>query len=478
MTPELKILILEDSPEDAELIQRELRRGGVNFRAVVASDERDFFNALNDNGFHAVLSDNALPQYSSIQALKLVKAIHPESAFILVTGTVSEEFAVKIIQEGADDYILKTNLVRLPTALMKAIERRRTQQEMEQERNLSVEIINSLPGIFYLFDLSGRFVRWNRNFERVSMYSFNEVARMKPWDFFRGPNKVHSASPGEGADVVTRGEEVFLIRRDGQVVPYLLLQTETEYGGNRCLLGIGMDISEGKKSEMELKEMNEQLRSLSHRMSSVREEEQKRIAREIHDELGQQLTGLKMDLHSLKTGIASGQTTEQLEAKFANLFGLVDETIKSIRKIASELRPSMLDDLGLAAALEWQSHEFARRFNIETHFYADEASKNLQLDVDIATGVFRIFQESLTNIARHAGPCTVRATMMIDGENLVLVVSDNGHGFSSNSGTKKTLGLVGMRERANMMGANVEINSIIGKGTDMILVLPLHRQPS
>lgn len=475
MTPELKLLILEDSPADAELIQRVLQRAGLSFKAVVASDERGFFDALHDNGFHAVLSDNALPQYNSTQALKLVKTIHPQTAFILVTGTVSEEFAVKIIQEGADDYILKTNLTRLPTAILNAIERKKTQKEVEQEKNLSVEIINSLPGIFYLYDKSGRFIRWNRNLEHVSHYPFNEVARMKPWDFFVPDGKTKGErSANWFTESGTQGEEVTLIGKDQTRIPYLLLQTEIEYGGSACLLGIGMDISTGKKSELELKELSVQLRSLTHRLNSIREQEQRRIAREIHDELGQQLTGLKMDVFSLKNAVAAGKTADQLEPKFTEVFGLIDQAIKSIRKIASELRPSMLDDLGLVAALEWQSQEFTKRFNIQVTFIADEHSREFELDPDVATGIFRIFQESLTNIARHAGPCTVKATLIINDGKLIMTVSDTGHGFNSgNRGTRKTLGLVGVRERAMMIGATVEIFSQLGKGTDVMLTLPL-----
>lgn len=475
MTQELKLLILEDSPDDADLIQRVLKRSGLNFQAVVASDERGFFNALNDNGFHAVLSDNALPQYNSTEALKLVKTIHPQTAFILVTGTVSEEFAVKIIQDGADDYILKTNLTRLPTAIMKAIERKKSQKEVEQEKNLSVEIINSLPGIFYLYDKSGRFIRWNRNLEFVSHYQYNEVARMKPWDFFKADRQTISSTAGPWfSESGPQGEEVTLIGKDGSRIPYLLLQTEIEYGGSACLLGIGMDISTSKKSELELKELSVQLRSLTHRLNSIREQEQRRIAREIHDELGQQLTGLKMDVFTLKNAVAAGKTANQLETKFGEVFSLIDEAIKSIRKIASELRPSMLDDLGLVAALEWQSQEFTKRFNIQTSFNADEKAKRYELDPDVATGFFRIYQESLTNVARHAGPCTVKSTLEITNGNIIMKVMDTGKGFSSNNKEpRKTLGLVGVRERAMMIGANVEIFSEPGQGTELILSMPL-----
>ena len=165
-------------PQDAELLQTILKRAGLQFKGVVASDEVEFLQAMMTNEYHAVLADNALPQYSSLEALKMIRTTNPHVAFILVTGTVSEEFAVKIIQQGADDYILKTNLTRLPSAITNAIEKKRierqkeiAEKETEKEKELSLSIINSLPGIFYLCESNGKFLRWNKNFERISGYT-------------------------------------------------------------------------------------------------------------------------------------------------------------------------------------------------------------------------------------------------------------------------------------------------------------------
>ena len=157
MNTELKLLLLEDNPADADLIQTLLKRAGLQFSAVVAGDEAEFLAAMKREGYHAVLADNALPQYSSMEALKLIRKTNPNVAFILVTGTVSEEFAVNIIQQGADDYILKTNLTRLPAALQSAIEKKKiryekelAEKEREKEKELSISIVNSLPGVFFL----------------------------------------------------------------------------------------------------------------------------------------------------------------------------------------------------------------------------------------------------------------------------------------------------------------------------------------
>jgi DNA-binding NtrC family response regulator len=147
MSKELKLLLLEDDSSDAELIQLLLKRSGMHFSAKVVSDEGEFLKALDENGFDAVLADNALPQYSSLEALKIIKIKNPYIAFILVTGTVSEEFAVSIIQEGADDYILKTNLTRLSSALNKAIENKKMQKEKQEAEKEMQELNEQLRSL-------------------------------------------------------------------------------------------------------------------------------------------------------------------------------------------------------------------------------------------------------------------------------------------------------------------------------------------
>src|SRR4051812_15689699 len=129
MEKPMKILLLEDSPDDADYIQLMLRRSGLKFSARIASDKHEFLDALADDGYDVVLADNALPQYSSLEALEMMRRKNPDIAFILVTGTVSEEFAVRIIQQGADDYVLKSNLTRLPAAMRKAVNNKQIERD-------------------------------------------------------------------------------------------------------------------------------------------------------------------------------------------------------------------------------------------------------------------------------------------------------------------------------------------------------------
>jgi two-component system sensor histidine kinase UhpB len=473
MSAELKLLFLEDNPDDAVLIERLLRKAGLQFNAVVASNEQEFLTALKQNGYHAVLADNALPQYSSMEALELIRATNPHVAFVLVTGTVSEEFAVRIIQQGADDYILKTNLTRLPAALTNAIEKKRSQREKEMERDLSDSIINSLPGVFYLCNILGQFIRWNHNLESVSGYTAEEVIRMKPVDFFEPELK--QAVMTWIQTVFSKGHaetEAIVLTRKGKKIPYLFTGTTILYAGQTCLMGIGVDISSSKESERELKQLNQQLRNLSDHLHKIREEEQSRIAREIHDELGQQITGLKMEVNQAMKDIDAQVQPEKIQARLSEMKTLLDETVKSIRKIASELRPSILDDLGLMPALDWQSKEFERRFSIPVEFLSNADTGLTDANTNIA--IFRMYQESLTNIARHAAATKVVCQFLVLPGELVLRITDDGKGFDMQEAMKKkSLGLLGMKERAYMIGATVQIHSEPGKGTTIVIKVPV-----
>src|SRR5205823_2840457 len=195
------------------------------------------------------------------------------------------------------------------------------------------------------------------------------------------------------------------------------------------------------------------------------------------DELGQDLTGLKMDLASLEKKMAEVSSTEdlqQFEEKLEELPVRVDSIIATVRKIATELRPPVLDDLGLEAAIEWQIQEFEKRTGVTCHFHS--SLKHVDLDPERATAVFRIFQETLTNVIRHADATQVNVYLREEDEKLILEVQDNGRGLSGRelSGAK-SLGLLGMRERATMLDGEVNIIGRQGKGTTVGVRIRVHR---
>jgi PAS domain S-box-containing protein len=230
------------------------------------------------------------------------------------------------------------------------------------------------------------------------------------------------------------------------------------------------DISSRMKAERELKQSHRQLRELSAHMEHIREEERKHIAREIHDELGQQLTILKLDLLQISRKLPPEQTDMMQKMKEADQ--LLIETMRSIRKIATQLRPSILDTLGLVSALEWQSREFEKRFGITCVF--ESLLQEPVFSEQQATALFRIYQEALTNTARHAAATRVDAVLSQEGSRVVLEVRDNGKGFNpTDMAGKKTMGLVGMQERALMLDGTFSIDSAPGHGTYIAVSVPM-----
>jgi PAS domain S-box-containing protein len=223
------------------------------------------------------------------------------------------------------------------------------------------------------------------------------------------------------------------------------------------------DITESKAAE-------EQLHLLASHLQDVREEERTNMAREIHDELGQLLTGLKMDVSWLYK--RADPHDEAVREKFKGLLSLLDTTVGTVRRLASELRPAILDDLGLSEALQWHSVEFGERFGLPST--VDIRGYRPNLPPGVATGLFRIYQEALTNVARHAKATRVSAELDMGADRVDLIISDDGKGFEVDKiGAKKTLGLLGMKERALMMGGKCECSSVPGSGTTINVSVPL-----
>lgn len=224
-------------------------------------------------------------------------------------------------------------------------------------------------------------------------------------------------------------------------------------------------------ADQEFPKTTAQLRELSDYLLNIRETERTNIAREIHDELGQQLTILKMDISWLHQKLQKYEDPVLTERSGETL-KMLNETIKTVRRIATELRPSMLDDLGLVEALEWQSKEFEKRSGIKIVFKS--SISHLPVANSIATSLFRIYQEALTNIARHSFAKNVYSRLQLNNDQVILSITDDGTGFDMKTlGVKKTLGLLGMKERTFMMGGRFEINSKPGEGTSIVVTIAL-----
>ncbi len=351
-------------------------------------------------------------------------------------------------------------------------DRKKAERLVLKERDLSDKIINNLPGVFYLYDKQGHFMRWNRNFEVLTGYSPDEIRSMHPVDFYDDDEKERIR---QRIDAVFNrkvpGIEVQVRAKSGKHIPIYINSMAIDYEGRQCLMGMGIDVTERKKTEEELQESYRAVRTLTGYLQNIREQERAHMAREIHDELGQQLTVLKMDVSWLNKKIKNDEDPGVKE-KIQDLLTMLDGTVKTVRRISSELRPSLLDDLGLVAAMEWQIGEFQKRSGIRATF--NEPIGDFVLNDTARTSLFRIFQESLTNVARHAGATQVVVGLENTNGKVVLQISDDGKGFERDKITgKKTLGLLGMQERTLMMGGTYDIISVPGKGTTVRVAIPV-----
>jgi len=484
MKNELQLLMLEDNELDADLIKRLLKRSGMEFNAVLATGKKEYMLAITEKTFDAVLADNSLPQFNSIEALKILQEKGLDMPFILVTGTVSEEFAAEIIRLGADDYILKNNLTRLPSAINRAIELHQMQQEQkraELEIKASNERFNLISkatnDALWEWDVHTNKIWWSESHYTMFGYDPHQTRPgLKEW-----MQKIHPDDRPAFSQIVERIKKRELSNWESE---FRFLKPDQSWGtilqrgfvlaDNKGfpvrVMGSYMDITARKNTEEQLKQSHEEMRQLASRLQEIREEERASMAREIHDELGQQLTGLKMDISWLIKKLAPLE--EPIDNKLKSITGLLNETIVKVRKLATELRPSILDDVGLAEAMEWQSTEFEKRSGIQVQF--STSGPTIVIPVNISIGLFRIYQESLTNVARHAEASEVRSSLDLAGHELALSITDNGKGFDPAAiGHKKTLGLLGMKERTVMMGGSYTIKSQPGKGTTVCISVPV-----
>lgn len=482
MSEKLHILVVEDDPMDAELIQKIIQRAGISFSSVITSDREEFLAALETNSFDIILADNSLPQFGSEDALNYVKEKELDVPFILVTGTVSEEFAVNMLQQGADDYILKKNMHRLPTAISMAIEKRKTRKEKEaamQELYLSESkykiLFESSPMPMWMFARPGlNFIAVNNAAIEHYGYTREEFFSMNSQDIRPG-EEVERYLAFTTSDVSKQyAQGVWRHRKkNGEIISVEIHAHDVMYNDQSVRLVLINDVTEKLKVEEKLKETLAETRRLAESLQVVREEERTSMSREIHDHLGQMLTVLRLEISMIKSKLTPKD--EVIKEKIEGAINTTNEVIATVRKIASKLRPALLDDMGLAAALEWQCREFRKSTGVSCVFveenFDDIAS---QLDKAAATAIFRLYQEALTNIMKYAEATLVQSSLIYKEGSIVLQISDNGKGFDIEEiKNKKTLGIVGMKERVLIMNGDFELKSKPGSGTTITVKVKL-----
>ncbi len=383
-------------------------------------------------------------------------------------------------------------LVKERTAELRKVNRelraeimRRIQMEKDliESQRFVHRIADATPNILYLYDvIDNRNIYVNSIVKDVLGYSPEAIKKMKS-AFFKA--LLHP----DDTPVISSMAERFLKAKDGDIIEseYRLKNAKGEWrwfysrdivfkrtsdGLLKLILGISQDITERKVVEQELNNSREQLRILLAHLQSVREDERTRISREIHDELGQSLTALKIDLSWLLKRLSKEQ--KPLVEKVELMSNLIDMNIQTVKRISAELRPGLLDDLGLPAAFEWQAEDFQKRTGI--HCEVRIHPEDIALDRNLSTAIFRIFQETLTNVVRHAKAKNVGVTLTKKKEEVLLEVKDDGKGITEKQiSSPKSIGLIGMRERVHFFGGGVKISGKKDKGTVVTVTIPIKK---
>ena len=480
----IRALLVEDSEDDALLVLRELKRGGLEVSSVRVDVASELEDALARQSWDVVLSDYMMPMFSGLHALGIVRAIDPDLPFIIVSGAVGEEVAVDAMKAGAHDYVMKSNLARLVQAVRREIaesesRRKRKQVErqlVESEERLQLVVRATRDAVW---DWSpGSATGWVnqvfRDFLGVPADTNDThawwVSRLHPDDRERVLKHFISDVQADGSD----GIEYRVRRADGEYAHVLDRNFAVLDAQQRPvrLIGAIMDLSERKRIENELKDVNQRLKHLSARVMSVQEEERRSIARELHDDVGQVLTALKISLETLERS-GGGNT---IGISLAELSDMASRALTRVRDLTLALRPPQLDDLGLKAALRWHLDQQSRVSGWQGVFEADELPGRLAPSLE--TTCFRVVQEALTNAARHAKASRVDMELRIAEQQMRLTIQDDGEGFDLDEVRARILrgtsvGIAGMEERVLLAGGRLELTSAPGAGTRLSAVLPL-----
>lgn len=346
-----------------------------------------------------------------------------------------------------------------------------TQVARKTNDNLGALIL-AAPVAIVSFDSDGIIRTWNPAAERIFGWKAAEVLGRLPHDVDQELEKACHIPPEEGAETI-RGREFARRRRDGSVAHVELSAAPLHDGEGNASGRMAMfaDITKRKRAEEALEKAKANLETLSRRLLATRESELRRIARELHDEIGQGLTAVKLEIE------AARRTWERaaLSLRLDDGVALIDHLLQSVRTLSLDLRPAALDELGLVAALRAHVQALAARAGLAVHFQADELPRSQTAEVEIAC--FRIAQEAMTNIVRHARAAAVEIELRHAGGEVRLLVSDNGAGFDATMANARadqgvSFGLLSMRERAQLAGGRFSCTSHAGRGTTVEAYLP------
>jgi two-component system sensor histidine kinase UhpB len=479
MDEPLKILLLEDNPSDAEIVQRLLLKSGFVFDACLAVNRAGYIDALDKFQPDLIISDNTLPGFNATEALEIYHQRSLDIPFILVTGTVSEEFAVGIIKLGADDYVLKDRLQRLPTAIEAAIQKKKAEiekkaiaHEREFDRKNLNALINNTKDLMWSVDRNLRLITCNNAFNEVIVYTTGKPlsrgdsiisTQFTEDQISRYRSYYQRALSGETftlVDYFSRPVEFW-----SEISFYPILEND-EVVGTACF---SRDITERIKSQHALQKMKEAIadqkvqeqKKITRAVIKAQEKERNRIGQELHDNVNQILAATKIFL-----GRAAKDDASKAIIKYP--IELIDNSIEEIRLLSGR-NVTPLKDVNLIELIKTLIEKMKIGTNINVVFACDIPDNDL--DDDLKLNIYRIIQEQINNIIKYAAAENVNILVNADAENIFVTTTDDGKGFDTH--TKRTgIGLTNMINRIESYNGHIDIESSPGHGCKIQLIIP------
>ncbi len=484
--PPIRLLFIEDSENDVLLLLQRFRNAGYAPIYRQVASEVDMRNALEQERWDLILCDHNLPGFSAQAALRLTQELALDLPFIIVSGVMQEDDAIAAMRAGAHDYLSKNKLDRLVPAVERELrevcnrrEKRFAEQTLRQSEARLRALTDNIPGVVFqmgystdgmlgfqylseaatmLFgisaeELTGSSAGWMTWLLDDDLPGFVDAAALSADNL--------STLNWEGRIQLPTGEQKWINLRSS---PRLSEANEVVWEG------VMWNITHSKRVEADLRESRSQLAALSNHLQRIKEDERERIARDVHDVLGGTLVAMKFEMSLLESKLESDPI--QARDRTRNVGRMVDDAIATVGRVTRELRPGILKDFGLAAAIESQGEDFAQRTGIACNILCTD--HDLDPDYDTALAFFRVFQEALTNVSKHARATAVNVRLMQEGDEVVLEIADNGCGLGVSDLQKpRSFGLRGIRERLSSLGGRLDLSPVEPSGMRLILHSPL-----
>ena len=483
ITRKLHILVAEDDEADRELLSLFIESTGLDCAVTFCKSAEEIRAKLSEQRWDTVICDHRMPHFTSNDALQMMREMRRPPPLIVVSGNIGESAAVQLLHDGAANVVQKDRLGRLGHAISRAVttwELREASESaqfaLKDSENRFRSLTELAPVGIYLTNMGQQVMYANECFRQITGLS-TDILVGRDWRMalhieddtaaFQA-TEAFTSSPDTPLDFETR-----LTRSDGSVT-WLIGTMLAQYDEDDDLtghIGVITDITERKRAEIDLLASEQRLRDLSSHIFLIEEDQRATIAREIHDDIGSSLTGIQMDVAWLKRELAAIVIERpEIGGRLEDLAKLIKETGSISRRIAKALRPGILDQ-GIVPAIQWLALEHQRRYGVSCEFAPPADEPTLVEGQSIS--LFRVVQEALTNIAKHAAATEIEIVMFIRPRELTLEIRDNGRGLQKvKSDSEGGFGMLGMRERIQSIGGWMEVDSLLGRGVTVMIGVP------